>query len=455
MQALALNVLALIVIVLAAAVPRPAHAAAGIKPATFTLANGLEVVVIPDRRTPVVTHMMWYKVGSADETAGESGLAHFLEHLMFKGTKDHPGGEFSQTVARVGGEENAFTSYDYTGYYQRVSRDRLPQLMALEADRMTNLVLTDAVVKPELDVVLEEQYQRVANNPSALLSEQVQAALYLNHPYGRPVIGWRPEIEQLTRTAAIAFYHRFYAPNNAVLVIAGDIEADEARQLAESTYGKVAPRQVAPRRRPQEPKPIAERHVRLTDARVAQPILQRMYLVPSEVSAAPGEAEALDVLTHILAYGTTGRLYRKLVVEEGAAAGVNGAYQSTALDPTRLILTLTPREGVGLTELEKALDRALAEVAEKGVTASELQRAKTRMVADMLYAQDNQTALARIYGAALASGQSVERVYSWPDRIEDVPSEAVTAAARRWLQKQNSVTGHLVSPASQSEGKRS
>src|SRR5258708_34784711 len=192
-------------------------------PASFTLGNGLQVVVIPDHRTPVVTQMVWYKVGSADETPGKSGLAHFLEHLMFKGTAKHPAGEFSQTVLRIGGNENAFTSVDYTGYFQRVPREQLGKMMEFEADRMTGLILKDENVLPERDVVLEEYNMRVANNPEARLSEQTMAALYLNHPYGRPVIGWHREIEKLGREDALAFYRRFYAPNNPILVIAGDV----------------------------------------------------------------------------------------------------------------------------------------------------------------------------------------------------------------------------------------
>src|SRR5271170_2522999 len=207
-------------------------------PASFTLANGLQVVVIQDHRTPVVTQMIWYKVGSADETPGKSGLAHFLEHLMFKGTEKHPGSAFSQDVAAIGGQENAFTTSDYTGFFQRVPRERLKEMMALEADRITNLVLTDAVVKPELNVVLEEQNMRVANNPNARLSEQVDAALYLNHPYGRPVIGWRHEIEKLTRDDALAFYKRFYTPNNAIVIVAGDVTPEDVKADAEETYGK-------------------------------------------------------------------------------------------------------------------------------------------------------------------------------------------------------------------------
>ena len=212
--------------------------------ADFTLANGLELVVIPDHRAPVVTHMIWYKVGAADETPGKSGLAHFLEHLMFKGTAKNPAGQFSQVVARIGGQENAFTSNDYTGYYQRVPSEQLKTVMEFEADRMTGLQLTDDVVLPERNVILEEQNQRIGNNPRARLGEQIDAALYLNNPYGKPVIGWRHEMEELSRDDAIGFYRRFYAPNNAVVVIAGDVDPAKALALAEETYGKVrAPRQ--------------------------------------------------------------------------------------------------------------------------------------------------------------------------------------------------------------------
>src|SRR5438309_5986015 len=219
------------------------------RPASFTLGNGMQVVVIPDHRTPVVTQMVWYKVGSADETPGKSGLAHFLEHLMFKGTAAHPAGEFSKTVLRIGGNENAFTSTDYTGYFQRVPREQLAKMMEFEADRMTGLVLKDENVLPERDVVLEEYNMRVANNPEARLTEQIMAALYLNHPYGRPVIGWHAEIEKLGREDALAFYQRFYAPNNATVVVAGDVDAKELRPLVERTFGEVTAQPAIPAQR--------------------------------------------------------------------------------------------------------------------------------------------------------------------------------------------------------------
>jgi len=422
----------------------------------FTLANGLEVVVVPDHRAPVVTHMVWYKVGAADETAGTSGLAHFLEHLLFKGTANNPFGRFSKEIAAVGGQENAFTTHDYTGYYQRVSRDNLKMLMEFEADRMTGLVLTDEAVLPELKVVLEEYNQRVANNPRSRLSEQIDAALYLNHPYGRPVIGWRHEIEKLNREEALAFYRRFYTPNNAVLVVAGDITTDEVKAMAEATYGQVAKvLDIAPRHRPQEPPQVAPRHVTLADPRVQQPSLNRAYLVPSAATAKSGESEALEVLAFVLGHGATGRLYRTLVVERELAVSAGGWYSGSGLDGAEFSVSGSPKPGVTLSQLEGAIDAVIDDVVAKGVTAEDVERAKNRMIADAIYAQDSQATMARWYGTALTTGMTVESVLSWPDRMRAVTVDAVNAAAKAWLDKRRSVTGFLIKDASQREDKRS
>ena len=301
-----------------------AQQAAGQRPTTFTLGNGLQVVVIPDRRTPVVTQMIWYKVGSADETPGKSGLAHFLEHLMFKGTAKHPAGEFSQLIARIGGNENAFTSTDYTAYFQRVPRDQLATMMEFEADRMTGLILKDENVLPERDVVLEEYNMRVGNSPDARLTEQIMAALYLNHPYGRPTIGWHQEIEKLNREDALAFYKRFYAPNNATLIIAGDVSADGIRPMVEKAYGHIPPQPSIPaqRIRPQEPTPAGPRTVTLSDPRVEQPSMRRYYLVPSSVTAAQTEGSALEVLAQLMGAGSNSYLYQALVVNKPLAPGI-------------------------------------------------------------------------------------------------------------------------------------
>jgi zinc protease len=424
--------------------------------ADFTLANGLQLVVIPDHRTPVVTHMIWYKVGAADETPGKSGLAHFLEHLMFKGTAKNPTGRFSQAVAAIGAHENAFTSNDYTAYYQRIPSSRLKSMMEFEADRMTGLHLTDEVVLPEREVILEEQNQRIGNNPRAQLGEQIDAALYLNHPYGKPVIGWRHEMEQLSRDDAVGFYRRFYAPNDAVVIVAGDVEPQAARQMAEETYGKVARHaNILPRLRPQEPPPVAVRSLTLADARVEQPIMQRFYLVPSLRTAKPGQSEALEVLAHILGSGSNSRLYRALVVDKRVAVSAGAWYDSAVFDMSKFGIYGAPRQGVSLPQLEADTDTVLAEVIGKGVSAAELERAKTSMIAEATYAQDNQMSLARWYGNALTTGATVEDVRRWPERIRAVTAEGVQEAARHWLDKRRSVTGYLVKDASSQVGKRS
>jgi zinc protease len=411
----------------------------------FTLANGLEVVVIPDHRAPVVTHMIWYKVGAADETEGKSGLAHFLEHLMFKGTALHPGDAFSQAVSAIGGQENAFTTEDYTGFFQRVPREHLKEMMAFEADRITGLVLTDDVVRPELNVVLEEQNMRVANNPNSRIAEQMDAVLYLNHPYRRPTIGWRPEIEKLNRAEALDFYKRFYTPNNAIVVVAGDVTAAEVKADAEATYGKVARRaEIGPRLRPQEPPPESPRTVTLADARVEQPSVSRYYLAPSRTTAKPGESEALEVLAFALGGGSSSRLYRALVVDQGIAVNAGAYYSGTALDYGKLAVYAAPKPGKTLHDVETAFDAVLAEAAEKGITADELDLAKNRLIADAVYAQDNQATLARWYGAGLATGETVESIRQWPDAIRGVTADAVSEAARTWLKARASVTGYLV-----------
>jgi zinc protease len=427
-------------------------------PATFTLPNGLQVVVIPDHRTPVVTQMIWYKVGSADETPGKSGLAHFLEHLMFKGTAKHPVGEFSQTVLKIGGNENAFTSTDYTGYFQRVPREQLARMMEFEADRMTGLVLKDENVLPERDVVLEEFNMRVANNPDARLTEQIMAALYLNHPYGRPVIGWHQEIEKLDRQDALAFYKRFYAPNNAILVIAGDTDAKEVRPMVERTFGEV-PAQPAiseHRLRPQEPTPAAPRTVTLSDPRVEQPGLRRYYLVPSANTAASGESAALDVLAQLMGSGANSYLYRALVVDQPLAVSAGAGYQGTSLDATQFLISVSPKPGVEFSQIEQVIDRVIADVGQNPVRSEDLERVKTQLIAEAIYAQDNQATLARWYGGALSTGLSIDDIRSWPDRIRAVTAEQVREAAQKWLDKKRSVTGYLIKDvAPKREEKRS
>jgi zinc protease len=451
---------ALALLVLPALAPQPAAAqtVTSQPPATFSLPNGMRVVVIPDHRTPVVTQMIWYKVGSADETPGKSGLAHFLEHLMFKGTAKHPVGEFSNTVLKIGGNENAFTSTDYTGYFQRVPREHLNTMMELEADRMTGLVLKDENVLPERDVVLEEFNMRVANNPDARLTEQIMAALYLNHPYGRPIIGWHQEIEKLDRDDALAFYKRFYAPNNATLVIAGDVDAQEIRPIVERTFGAIPPQPAIPPRRvrPQEPVPAGPRTVTLADPRVEQNGVRRYYLVPSATTAAAGESAALEVLSQLMGGGSNSYLYKALVIEKPLAVSAGTSYQGTSLDDTQFLIAVSPKPGVEFAAIEQVIDGVIADVGRNAVRAEDLERVKTQLIAQAIYAQDSQATLARWYGAALTTGLSVEDIRSWPDRIRAVTSDQVRAVAQKWLDKNRSVTGYLIKDtAPKREEKRS
>lgn len=412
---------------------------------SFALDNGLTVVVVPDKRAPIVTQMVWYRVGAADDPVGKSGIAHFLEHLMFKGTKSHPAGEFSAKVAEIGGNENAFTTDDMTVYHQTVPKEQLGLVMGFEADRMANLVLDDKAVLPERDVILEERRMRVDSDPGAQLTEAVEAALFQRHPYGTPIIGWEHEMAQLSRQDAITFYDRAYTPNNAILVVAGDVTPEEVRVLAEETYGKVA-RRAAPeaRDRAKEPEPLAARTVTLVDARVTQPSVQRSYLVPSYATDAGREAEALDVLADILGGGTQSRLYRRLVRGDAIATSAGAWYSGSQLDYGRFGVMASPRGETTLDQLAGAMDAVIAEVRDKGVTEEELDRAKRHTRAGAIYAQDSSRGLARYLGTALLTGLTLAEAQDYPARIEAVTAEDVKAAAAKYLELKRSVTGYLV-----------
>lgn len=414
----------------------------------FYLDNGLEVVVIPDHRAPVVTHMVWYKVGSADEPPGKSGIAHFLEHLMFKGTERHPAGELDRVVAGLGGETNAFTTSDVTAYFQTVPADALASMMDFEADRMRGLLLTDAVVDSERKVVLEERSLRIDGSPQSLLGEETAATLYQNHPYRIPTIGWRHEMEQLNRTDALAFYQQYYAPNNAVLVVAGDVDADTVRALAEASYGKVerGP-DLPPRIRPSEPPHDTQRTVTLRDPRVSVPSFTRAWVVPSYLTAEPGEAEALDLLSEILGGGTRSRFYQEIVVKAGTATQAGAYYNGGTIDPNSFSLYGAPQGDHTLAEVETAVDAEVARLIADGVTPKELDAAKARFLRNMVFAQDAQASMANIYGGELAVGGTVEDIAEWPDRIRAVTPEQLQAVAAKYLDPSIAVSSYLLPPA--------
>jgi len=432
-----------LVIVFIAMAALPARA--GIfNPETFTLDNGMEVVVVPNHRAPVVVHMVWYRIGSADDPVGKSGVAHFFEHLMFKGTPTIPDGEFSAIVSRNGGNQNAFTSHDYTAYFQKVAKDRLALVMELEADRMINLVLTDDVVLPERKVILEERRSRTDNDPSALFDEQLNAARYLAHPYRIPVIGWAHEIAALTTEDALAFYRRHYAPDNAILVVAGDVTMAELRPLAERIYGALPAAGIEPRQRPQEPPQLAARRVEYKDPQVSQPEWSRTHLAPSYVSGASEHAYALQVLAELFGGSSTSQLYRSLVIDQKIAASAGAWYRATGLGPSLFGFYASPSQGIDIAAVEAAMDVEIERLLADGVTADDVERVKTRMVREAVYARESLSTAARIFGAALSTGYSVDDVEAWPDRIAAVTAEQVNAAARAVLVPETSVTGLLL-----------
>jgi zinc protease len=413
---------------------------------TFTLANGMQVVVIEDHRVPVVTHMVWYRVGAAEDPWGTSGIAHFLEHLMFKSTGKLKSGEFSRTITRLGGRDNATTTHDTTSYFQRVAKEHLRAVMELEADRMLNLRLNEEEVKTERDVILAERRSNVDGNPLSLLSEQMLSVLYHNHPYGRPSIGWEHEMAKLSRQDASTFYKRYYAPNNAILVVAGDVTPEEVRSLAQATYGRNRPNRGLVRPiRPDEPKPIAARRVELVDGRAGARILLRYYLSPSFASGPPGEAESLELLARIIGGDDTSRLYRRLVVEKLAStAGAN--FSAAARDSGRVAFVVIPLEEVALEKVEGVLDAVIREVCEKGVTEAELERAKSAIEAARVFESDDQMQLARRYGEGVAFGQSLAQIAEVAQRVQSRSVDDIKRVAVEYLARERSVTGSLLLP---------
>jgi len=429
---------------------RPGPAEAGVfNPESFTLKNGMQVVVVENHRTPVVTHMVWYRVGAADEGPGETGIAHFLEHLMFKGTKTLKPGQFSETVARNGGRENAFTSSDYTAYYQTIAVDRLPMMMKMEADRMTNLVITDKEVEPERQVVLEERRSRIENNPGSILSEHINATQFLNHPYRNPVIGWEHDIEALNIDRILAFYKRWYAPNNAILVVAGDITMAELKPLAEKYYGPIPSQPPVIRSRAKEPPQKAERRVTLKDKRVRQPSWRRSFLAPTLQWGDAKHVYPMEVMADVFGAGASSRLYRALVIDKKIAVSAGAHYSGNGRGPGRFIVFASPRPGVEMDKLEAAVEAEIKKLQTDGVTEDEVQRAKERMQAEAVYARDSLSGGARTFGGALAVGMAIEEVEAWPERIGAVTVDQIKQAADTVFNINQSVTGLLL-PAGKS-----
>ena len=410
---------------------------------SFTLANGLQVVVVPFHRAPAVTQMLWYKAGAYDDPPGKSGIAHFVEHLMFRGTKETPAGEYSRLVAQNGGQENAATSPDYTVFYQTVASDRLELVMRLEAERMHDLVITEDQVTPEREVIIEERRTRVDNEPSAQLDEQRNAVLFLNNHYRLPAIGWLSEMRGLTAEDARRFYATWYAPNNAVLVIAGDVDVARVRALAETYYGPIPSHPVPAHEAFAEPPKVAATRLEMTSGHVATPEWSRSYLASSYTEAGGKPADALTVLAEILGGGESARLYQALVVQKKLAVSASAGY-----DPNRgagsFNIDAEPRDGVSVADLEAAAAAEIRRLLSEGVSATEVDRVKQRLQASALYSRDSLSGVARIIGASLVAGRSLDEVQAWPERIGAVTPEDVMAAARQVLKDDTAVTAVLL-----------
>lgn len=415
---------------------------------SFTLANGLQVVVLPSSRAPIVNQLVVYKVGSADEVYGKTGLAHFLEHMMFKGTATVGPAEFSRIVSRNGGRDNAYTSYDTTGYYQIVSPDRLEMVMRMEADRMVNLRITEKELIPERQVVLEERRMRIDNSPAALLGEAVQEQLYGRHkPYGMPIAGYADDVKKLNVRDLMTFYHKHYAPNNAVLIVAGDTTADQVRKLAQKHYGPIAARKIEPRKRPAIGATDLPQRVTRADARVAEPRWSRYYLAPSYHKGETRYAYALQILARLLGGGETSRLWRDLVVERRLALSAWADYSATSLGLTSFDLGVHPAPGAAIADVEAAVGEQLDRLLDKGVSSAELMRAQNQLLAAAIYAQDSLQNGPRLYGSVLGVGGTVADIDAWPQRIAGVTADDVVAAARHVWRPEGLVTAMLTPQA--------
>ena len=413
----------------------------------FTLANGLTVVVMPNDRLPVVTHMLIVKAGSADDPYGKSGLAHYLEHLMFTGTKNYPEGVYDRSIARVGGAQNAFTTRDFTVFYATVAKEHLPMVMTMEADRLVNLSFEPARAARELKVITEERNMRVDNSPVAQWEEQLDALTFLNHPYHQPVIGWLEDMQSFTPEDAKEFFAAHYRASNMILLVAGDVTPRDVRRFAQKYYGNLPGGSVSPRDWPKEPPVRMSRHGEMHDVRVNEPRLLRQYVAPSAVAGNTQEAMPLSVFAYYLGGGDTSVLYNSLVREQKLATDVNAEYDPLSIGPATFRITATPAAGVSPQQLEQALDSELAHVLAGPLDAPAMVRSKTLITAEIIYAQDGLQQMATIMAELYAKGLNEQFFYNWSDNIAKVTDADALAAARDVLKPNASVTGYLLPDA--------
>jgi len=414
---------------------------------SIMLPNAMQVVVVENPRTPAVTHMVWYKIGGADEVMGHSGLAHYLEHLMFKGTKLVDSGDFSKKVKSWGGNDNAFTSWDFTAYFQTVPKDKLESVMIMESDRMKNLSFDDAEALTERDVVIQERKQRTDSNPSAQLSEAMRAAMYINHPYARPIIGWDAELRKLTPDAARAFYKKYYAPKNAILVVSGDVNAQDVFEKAAKYYATIDNDGALTRPEwPDVADVYGETLIVHKHESVKQPVLRKIYLVPS-LGQDYDRALALTVADNIIG-GNTGRIYQSLVVDQKLASAASFYYSGVSVDDGSVSIGVTPMEGVSSSQIDAAINTVLNDVATNGVTDEEIAKAISKLQDESVYERDSLTGPAMMLGYQLASGLTLDQAETWIYDLEKVTADDVKNIVAQYLMstsdKYHAVTGHLV-----------
>lgn len=411
--------------------PLPAQAAV-FNAVSKTLSNGMQIVVVENHRAPVVTHMLWLKVGAADESEGQSGLAHYLEHLVFKATQKHPAGYYSKAIARVGGSENAMTTNDFTAFYATVASDQLPLVMELEADRMAHLLFEEKEAKPELQVVLDEYRMRVDSSPMTPFMQQMERALYPHHPYGKPIIGWLPEIEKLTAQDAEAFYHHWYRPDRMVLVVSGDVTPDAVFALAQKYYGSWQVQGTVTRARAADPSFKGDSFIRMHDARVHQRDMVEMVKMPSRRLAA-GQSYALEVLVQLLAGSDAAYLNRVLVQEKQLATDIGMDYDPDSYDESSVVFSIVPKDGIAPDAVWDGLHAALRAYAAQPPDEKQLQLAKQSLQRSAALARDSVMGPCYAIGMALAGGQTLEDVESWPEKIGAVSQAEVLDVLKKLI----------------------
>ena len=414
---------------------------------TITLPNAMQVVVVENPRTPAVTHMVWYRIGGADEPLGHSGLAHFLEHLMFKGSELVPDGDFSQKVKSWGGNDNAFTSWDFTAYFQTVPKDKLQTVMLMEADRMKNLTFTDEEALTERDVIIQERKQRTDSNPSAQLSEAMRAALFTNHPYARPIIGWDHELQLLDPQSARDFYQRYYAPKNAILVISGDVQAKDVFEMAAAIYGKIDNGDAVTRPEwPDVPQVYGNLTVHHDHSTVRQPIWRKMYRVPS-IGQNYKDALALTIAGEIIG-GNTGQLYERFVIADQIATTTSFYYSGVNVDDTTVSVTIAPKDDIAASQIAQTLDDVLnAVVRGDTISQDDVQKAVSKLVDHSVYERDSLTGPAMMLGYQLATGLTLDHAETWIHDLDDVTVADVQRVVEAYLlpasENYHAVTGYL------------